>query len=144
MPVLEHSVSEFIEHFKAHASRVQVYPQTEASPLLEVKLGGKVVYLFDRVGPYLATTGEALMIVNPMVQGVLPSQTQEAELRTVGVSKLEGVGKVLAVLNHHIVLEATAKLVLGVLDESWRGVKVGDWLEFSSLEPVHGFFVRRV
>jgi hypothetical protein len=144
MPVLEHSVNEFIEHFKAHASRVQLYPQTEASPLLEVKLGGKVVYLFDRVGPYAASTGEALMIINPMVQSVQPSQTQEAELRTVGVSKLEGVGKVLAVLNNHIVLEATAKLVLGVLDESWRGVQVGDWLEFSSLEPVHGFFVRRV
>jgi hypothetical protein len=144
MPVLEHSVSEFVEHFKAHASRVQVYPQTEASPLLEVKVGGKVVYLLDRVGPYVAGNGEALMIVNPMVQGVQPSKTQEASLQTVGISKLEGVGQVLAVVPNHIVLETTAKLVLGILDESWRGVQVGDWLEFSSLEPVHGFFVRRV
>jgi hypothetical protein len=144
MPVLEHSVSEFIEHFKAHASRVQLYPQTEASPLLEVKVGGRVVYLLDRVGPYVANAGEAMMIVNPMVQSVQSSETREAALHAVGVSKLEGVGQVLAVTPNHIVLETTAKLVLGVLDDSWRTVQVGDWLEFSSLEPVHGFFVRRM
>lgn len=143
MPVLEHSVSEFIEQFKPHAARVQVYPQTEASPLLEVKVGGRVVYVFDRVGPYVANAGEALMIVNPMVQTLNPTEATQQELYTLGTSKLEGLGQVLAVMPNHVVLEAKAKLVLGVLDDSWRSLKTGDWVGFSSLEPIHGFFVRR-
>ncbi|MFN3267457.1 MAG: hypothetical protein ACK41E_11540 [Deinococcales bacterium] len=143
MPVLEHSVSEFIEQHKAYAVRVQIYPQTEASPLLEIKLAGKIVYVFDRVGPYVANTGKALMIVNPMVQTLAQTQTREQELHTVGVSRLEGIGQILAVLPHHVVLEASARLVIGVLDESWRKLKAGDWVAFSSLEPVHGFFVRK-
>jgi hypothetical protein len=167
MPALEHSISEFIEQFKPHASRVQLYPQTEASPLLEVKVGGRVVYVLDRVGPYVAGTGEVWMIVNPMVATLSKAQTQEAELHSTGISKLEGVGLVVAIAPNHVVLEVTpnhvvlevtpdrnvlevtqpetkAKLVLGVLDESWRSVQVGDWVQWVSLEPVHGFIVRRV
>jgi hypothetical protein len=143
MPVLEHSVAEFIEQFKPHASRVTVYPQTEASPLLEVKVGGRVVYVFDRVGPYSTPTGDVWMIVNPMVNSLSKTESRETELQLAGVSKLEGVGQVVAVMPSHVVLEAKAKLVLGVLDESWRGLAVGDWVQFVSLEPVHGFFVRR-
>jgi hypothetical protein len=143
MPVLEHSVSEFIEQFKTHASRVTVYPQTEASPLLEVRVGGKVVYVFDRVGPYATPTGDVWMIINPMVNTLVKTESREAELNLAGVSKLEGVGQVVAFAPSHVVVQAKAKLVLGVLDDSWRGFAVSDWVEFSSLEPVHGFFVRR-
>ena len=144
MPVLEHSTIEFVEHFKAHAARVFLYPQIEASPLLEVRVGGRVIYLFDRTGPYGAVNGEALLIVNPMVNTLALAQTQEAILNILGVSKLEGVGKVIAVEPNHVVLEARATLVIGVLDDSWRKVKIGDWVGFSSLEPVHGFFVKSI
>jgi hypothetical protein len=144
MPVLEHSTIEFLEHFKAHAARVFLYPQIEASPLLEARVGGRIVYLFDRTGPYSAVNGEALMIVNPMVETVTVSETQEADLNVLGVSKLEGVGQVVAVEPNHVVLLTRALLVIGVLDDSWRKVKVGDWVRFSSLEPVHGFFVKSV
>ena len=54
------------------------------------------------------------------------------------------VGRVVAVEPNHVVVEARALLVIGVLDDSWRKVKVGDWVGFSSLEPVHGFFVKSV
>jgi hypothetical protein len=121
-----------------------LYPQIEASPLLEVRVGGRVVYLFDRTGPYSAVNGEALMIVNPMVDRLIVAETQEADLNVLGVSRLEGVGRVVAVEPNHVVLEARALLVIGVLDDSWRKVKVGDWVGFSSLEPVHGFFVKSV
>ncbi len=144
MPVLEHSTIEFLEHFKAHAARVFLYPQIEASPLLEVRVGGRVVYLFDRTGPYSAVNGEALMIVNPMVDSLSVVETQEADLNVLGISRLDGVGRVVAVEPNHVVLEARALLVIGVLDDSWRKVKVGDWVEFSSLEPVHGFFVKSI
>ncbi len=144
MPVLEHSTTEFLEHFKAYAARVFLYPQIEASPLLEARVGGRVVYLFDRTGPYSAANGEALMIVNPMVDSLSMAETQEADLNVLGISRLDGVGRVVAVEPNHVVLEARALLVIGVLDDSWRKVKVGDWVEFSSLEPVHGFFVKSI
>ncbi len=144
MPVLEHSTIEFLEHFKAYAARVFLYPQIEASPLLEVRVGGRVVYLFDRTGPYSAVNGEALMIVNPMVDSLSVAESHEADLNVLGISRLEGVGRVVAVEPNHVVLEARALLVIGVLDDSWRKVKVGDWVEFSSLEPVHGFFMKSI
>lgn len=77
MPVLEHSAAEFVERFKHHAARVTLYPQTEASPLLEARVGGRVIYLFDRVGPYSARPGEALVIVNPVAETVL-QQTRKS------------------------------------------------------------------
>jgi hypothetical protein len=144
MPVLEHSTIEFLEHFKAHAACVFLYPQIEASPLLEARVGGRVVYLFDRTGPYSAVNGEALMIVNPMVDSLSAAESQEADLTVLGVSKIKGVGRVVAVEPNHVVVEARALLVIGVLDDSWRKVKVGDWVGFSSLEPVHGFFVKSI
>ncbi len=144
MPVLEHSTEEFVERFKAFATKVFLYPQIEASPLLEVRVGGRVVYMFDRLGPYAARSGDALMIVNPMLDSIEKSEVAEAELVVLGVSKLEGVGLVKHVEANHVVVEAKATLLLGVLDDSWRNIRVGDWVKFSSLEPVHGFFLRRV
>ena len=58
MPVLEQSVAEFMERWKQHATIATVYPQPEGSPLLEARVGGRVIYLFDRVGPYVARHGE--------------------------------------------------------------------------------------
>jgi hypothetical protein len=144
MPVLEHSTIEFLEHFKAFAARVFLYPQIEASPLLEARVGGRVVYLFDRTGPYSAVPGEALLIVNPMADTIESTVAQEADFRVLGISKIEGVGKVIGVEPNHVVLLARAPLVVGVLDDSWRKVKIGDWVKFSSLEPVHGFFVKSI
>ncbi len=144
MPVLEHSTIEFMEHFKAHAARVFLYPQIEASPLLEARVGGRVIYLFDRMGPYAAVNGEALMIVNPMVNSLEVCETQEASLETQGISQLEGQGQVLFVEANHVVVSAKATLVLGVLDDSWRSLKIGDWVRFTSLAPVHGFFVKSI
>jgi hypothetical protein len=143
VPVLEHSTAEFIERFKHRATLVVLYPQIEASPLLEARVGGRVVYLFDRTGPYTARVGEALVIVNPVAEQLEKLEgDHEAVLNVVGVSKIEGVGRVLEVDAGHVVLEARAVLVIGALDESWRGLREGDWVSFSSAEPVHGFFVR--
>ncbi len=144
MPVLEHSTIEFLEHFKAHAARVFLYPQIEASPLLEARVGGRIIYVFDRMGPYAAVNGDALMIVNPMVDTLIVSAVQETALESIGVSRIEGIGKVLSIEPNHVVLDARAPLVMGVLDDSWRKIRVGDWVSFSSLAPVHGFFVKSI
>jgi hypothetical protein len=143
MPVLEHSIAEFIERFKHHASRVTLYPQTEASPLMEVKLSNRVIYLFDRTGPYSAKPGEALVIVNPTAETVFKTDAEEA-LTITGVSSLEGVGRVLETQQGYVIIEARAVMVVGVFDDSWRVVKVGDQVGFSSLDPVHGFYLKAV
>jgi hypothetical protein len=143
VPVLEHSVTEFIERFKHHAARVTLYPQTEASPLLEARVGGRVVYLFDRVGPYSAKAGEALVIVNPMSETVFRTDAEES-LTINGVSSIEGVGQVLETQQGYVVVQARAPLVVGVLDDSWKHAKVGDRVAFSSVDAVHGFYLKAV
>jgi hypothetical protein len=143
MPVLEHSIAEFIERFKHRASRVTLYPQTEASPLMEVKLSNRVIYLFDRTGPYSAKPGEALVIVNPTAETVFKTDAEEA-LTITGVSSLEGVGRVLETQQGYVIVEARAVMVVGVFDDSWKTVKVGDQVGFSSLDPVHGFYLKSV
>ncbi len=141
MPVLEHSVSEFIERFKQHAARVTLYPQIEASPLLEAKVGNRVIYLFDRTGPYSAKPGEALVIINPIAETVFATDAEES-LTVNGISSIEGVGQVLETQQGYVVVQARAPMVVGVFDESWKTLKPGDRAAFSSVDAVHGFYLR--
>ena len=141
MPVLEHSVAEFIERFKHHAARVNLYPQIEASPLLEVKVANRVIYLFDRTGPYTAKPGEALVIVNPTAETVFKTDAEES-LTINGISSIEGVGRVLETQQGYVIVQARAPMVVGVFDDSWKGLNIGDQVGFSSLDPVHGFYLK--
>lgn len=139
MPVLENSVAEFIERWKHHTTRVTLYPQLEGSPLLEIAVGGRVLYLLDRVGPYAAKPGETTMIVNPMAETVFSVDLTEASLTITGISAIEAVGQVLEVSRDFVVIQARLPLVVGVLDQSWKEISVGQMVSFVSLEPIHGF-----
>jgi hypothetical protein len=139
VPVLENSVIEFIERWKHHASRVTLYPQLEGSPLLEISAAGRVLYVLDRVGPYAAKPGETSMIVNPMTETVFGVDLSEPSLTITGISGIEAVGSVLEVSRDFVVIQARLPLVVGVLDQSWKEIKVGQTVSFVSLEPIHGF-----
>ncbi len=139
MPVLENSVAEFIERWKHHATRVTLYPQLEGSPLLEIGAAGRVLYVMDRVGPYAAKPGEVSMIVNPMTETVFGVDLDSESLTITGISGIEAVGRVLEVSRDFVVLQARLPLVVGVLDQSWKEIKVGQMVSFVSLEPIHGF-----
>jgi hypothetical protein len=168
VPVLEDSVADFIERHRQNAVPARLYPQPEGSPLLEVRLEAlpalptlpaehadverdngdpqrprpmPVLYLFDRVGPYAARPGFIKIIVNPMVETLTPSQEREGQLHTIGVSQVVGVGQVLAIERHEVVVMARSKLVIGVFDLSWKHCQVGQWVSFESVAPVHGFIV---
>ena len=142
MPVLEHSVFEFIERFKQHAVKTTLYPQIEGSPLIEAKLGSQVIYLFDRTGPYSAKHGAALVIVNPVTETIAPSEAEDL-LSITGISSLEAVGIVLEMEQSHVIVKTRGvTLVVGVLDDSWKSVKLGQRVAFKSVDAVHGFYLK--
>lgn len=139
MPVIESSVAEFVERWREHAIPVHLYPQPEGSPLIEAHFAGRVLYLLDRAGPYALRPGETRLIINPVTATVVRADEQEERLHVTGVSRIEATGQVLDVTPSLLVVRALAPLVVGVFDDSWRGVSRGDWVSFTSLEPVHGF-----
>ena len=142
MPVLEHSVFEFIERFKQHAVKTTLYPQIEGSPLIEAKLGSQVIYLFDRTGPYSAKHGAALVIVNPVTETITASDAGDL-LSITGVSSLEAVGVIVETEQSHVIVKTRGvTLVVGVLDDSWKIAKSGQRIAFKSVDAVHGFYLK--
>lgn len=140
---LETSEREFAGRFEEFAASGVLYPQREGSPLLEFASGGRVLYLFDRSGPYAAVPGEARVVVHgvldPAFTRLLPEPAAQV-LTVLGVSGVEGQGKVLAVRGAAVIVQARMPLVLGSF-EALPGVRPGDWLAFRTLPPLHGFLI---
>ncbi|ADV66247.1 hypothetical protein [Deinococcus maricopensis] len=140
---LESTPEEFAARFAAFAAQGVVYPQPEGSPLLEFTAGGRVLYLFDRSGPYAARPGPARVVVHGVARRWALSDAREEALGAVGVSAVEGVGVVLSVARQVLVVQARLPLVLGVLGGA-AGVSVGDWVAFETEPPLHGFLAEGV
>ncbi|MFC4454638.1 hypothetical protein [Deinococcus sonorensis] len=138
--MLETTPEEFIQRHVAHAARGLVYPQPEGSPLMEFAAGGRVLYLFDRTGPFSQRPGEASVIVHGILNRWAPAEVQAEQLSVVGVSALEGVGRVLERPRPHTaVVQARLPLVLSSFGP--LPVQVGDWISFGTEAPLHGFLV---
>ncbi|WP_102128472.1 hypothetical protein [Deinococcus planocerae] len=144
---LESSELEFASRYAPFAAQGQLYPQREGSPLLEFASGGRVLYLFDRTGPYRGRPGPARVVVHgvldrrgggPRVLNAEEVGRARATLAVVGVSEVEGVGELLAVSRRVWVVGARLPLVLGAFEEL-PGAAVGDWVAFRTLPPLHGF-----
>ena len=138
---LETSEQEFARRFADYAAAGELYPQREGSPLLEFVAGGRVLYLFDRCGPYAARPGPAQVVVHGMLD---PAQTAvlggpaEESLSVQGVSALSGCGQVLEASRRVWVVQARVPLVLAAF-EPLPSVRAGDWVRFLTLPPLHGF-----
>lgn len=146
---LESSELEFMSRYGAFAAEGQLYPQREGSPLLEFASGGRVLYLFDRCGPYRGRPGPARVVVHGVLDRrgggprVLPpgeAERPREALTVVGVSEVEGVGELLAVSRRVWVVRARLPLVLGTF-EDLPGAEVGGWVSFRTLPPLHGFLL---
>lgn len=142
--MLESSEREFASQYAHYAAQGTLYPQLEGSPLLEFAAGGRVLYLFDRTGPYLARPGEARVIIHGVLDitatSALPQPETEESLSVLGVSAIEGRGQVVALPRGAWVVQARVPLVLAAFD-SLPEVQVGDWVAFRTLPPLHGFMV---
>ncbi|MDO4246328.1 MAG: hypothetical protein Q4C89_09920 [Deinococcus sp.] len=138
---LETSEQEFADRFAAYAATGELYPQREGSPLLEFVAGGRVLYLFDRCGPYAARPGAARVVVHGMLDpaqtAVLGSPAEES-LSVQGVSALSGCGQVLEASRRVWVVQARVPLVLAAF-APLPPVRAGDWVQFVTLPPLHGF-----
>jgi hypothetical protein len=137
--MLETSEAEFASRYHAYAAEGLLYAQTEGSPLLEFTAGGRVLYLFDRCGPYAAPAGPARVIVHGVLRShevVAPGAS--ARLSVVGVSALDGCGPVIARPDRRTaVVQARLPLVLSTFEP--LTVAVGEWLRFVTEAPLHGF-----
>lgn len=139
---LETSPDEFAARFAAYAARGRLYPQPEGSPLLEFVCAGLPLYLFDRMGPYAARSGDARVVVHGILERCELLEGGEEELRLTGISRLCGVGRVLDVESRRsAVVQARLPLVLSRL-EGLPPLSAGDWLAFETQSPLHGFLVR--
>lgn len=144
---LESSETEFASRYEAFAAQGLLYPQREGSPLLEFSTGGRVLYLFDRSGPYAGRPGPARVVVHglldlPETRVLSPEETATTRetLTVVGVSGVEGAGEVLDVTRRVWVVRARVPLVLAAF-EPLPPVRPGDWVAFRTLPPLHGFLV---
>nr|WP_041230766.1 hypothetical protein [Deinococcus peraridilitoris] len=145
--VLESSVEEFVARFAPYAAEGTLYPQHEGSPLLEFAAAGRVLYLFDRTGPYAVKPGNGRVIVHGVTEAMhtlnlgseaagVPTQ----QLNLLGVSAVEGVGMVEEVFRGLTVVRARLPLVLGSLS-GLPTLRAGDWVSFRTTPPLHGFVV---
>ncbi|WP_019586550.1 hypothetical protein [Deinococcus apachensis] len=144
---LESSETEFASRYEAFAAQGLLYPQREGSPLLEFSTGGRVLYLFDRSGPYAGRPGPARVVVHglldlPGTHVLTPEETVTVRenLTVVGISGVEGVGEVLDVTRRVWVVRARVPLVLAAF-EPLPHVRPGDWVAFRTQPPLHGFLV---
>lgn len=138
---LESSEGEFTTRFAAHAAEGLLYPQREGSPLLEFSAGGRVLYLFDRNGPYAAAPGPARVIVHGVLEEftrLAPEDAAEEALTSVGISQVEGRGQVVAVQRSVCVVQARLPLVLAAFT-ALPALAPGDWVAFRTAPPLHGF-----
>ena len=146
---LETSEAEFAHRYAAYAAEGELYPQTEGSPLLEFLSGGRVLYLFDRCGPYAARPGPARVVVHGVLdpagtqvmgdESGRPGQGTES-LLVQGVSSVTGCGSLLHVSRRVWVVQARLPLVLAGFT-ALPPAQPGDWVTFRTLPPLHGFVV---
>lgn len=143
---LENSEQEFIARYAEYAASGELYPQVEGSPLMEFGVGGRVLYLFDRTGPYTACAGRASVIVHGLLNRASLELHEEAPasgeaLTVTSVSGVEGSGRLLAASLRTWVVQARLPLVLSYYDPL-PPASVGQWISFTTVPPLHGFLVK--
>ena len=139
--MFEESVEGFVAQWKPYAARALLFAHTEGSPLLECRVGGVLLSVFDRTGPYDAPPGEAQLIIHPVAERVRQTKERRKEIEVLSASRIRARGLVLVRQGRMVVLDAGAPLVVGVFGGLGDDVALGGWLELESLAPVHGFVV---
>ena len=137
----EDSIEGFIAQWKPYAATVQLFSRTEGNPLLECGAAGKIFHVLERTGPYQVGPGSAKMIVNAVAETVQKASETRKRLEVTGLSKIHAQGPVLLRQQRSVVLDVGLPLVVSVFSELPSDVAAGDWLEFHSLPPLHGFVV---
>ena len=137
----EDSIEGFILQWKPYAATVRLFSRTEGNPLLECGAAGKIFHVLERTGPYQVGSGSARIIVSAAAEKVEKASETRKRLEVTGLSKIHAQGPVLLRQQRTVVVDAGIPLVVGVFAGLPDDVAAGDWLEFTSLPPLHGFVV---
>lgn len=138
--MFEDSPEAFVQRWRPYAAQVELFAHTEGSPLLELATDHAVLQVLERTGPYLATPGPATAILNPTTDRLGADAAPGKELEASGVASLRARGLVLLRDDPFVVVDAGVPLVVGV-EGDLPEVGPGDWVEFESRAPVHGFLI---
>ena len=139
--MFEESPDGFISRWRTHAARARVFSRTEGLPLLEVEAGGAILQVLERTGPYLASPGEAQVIINPTAVSVQVHSNGKRSVEVAGIGQMRGCGQVTLRDDPFLVLDVGAPVVLGVVEELPAEAVPGAWVSFEAIPPIHGFVV---
>lgn len=139
--MFEESPDGFINRWRGYAAPVRVYSRTEGLPLLEVEIGGAILQVLERTGPYLATPGKAKVIVNPTANSVAVHPGGSRSVDAIGIGKMRACGVITFRDDPFLVLDVGAPIVLGVVEPLPEDAVPGAWVSFEAIPPIHGFIV---
>lgn len=131
----------FIVRWRPFTTDVRLFGRVEGSPLLEVSVGGVILQVLERTGPYRAVPGEARMILNPTAQRLEVVASATKLIEPTGISKARVTGVVILREENMVVVDAGVPLVVGVHEPLDDHVAAGDVVAFDGLPPIHGFLV---
>jgi hypothetical protein len=141
--MIEESIEAFMVRYKPYAATVELLPRTEGSPLLECYVNGQILRLLERTNPYLAKPGKAQLIINPTTERLLASSDTQKRLKTVSLGALNVTGVMLERERRSAIIDAGIPLVVATLEEIDEQLSVGDWVNFETLVPIHGFVLAK-
>ena len=142
--MLEDSVENVVLQWKTYAATVKIYPKTEGSPLLECFANNQVFYLFERTSPYESSVGTRQVIINPVAKHLQLTNETKKEINTIDISALEATGLIIYRGKHMVVVDAGLPLVVGYTEPLPDEIVTGEWLELTTIRPIHGFVVPMV
>jgi len=142
--MFEDSVEGFVDRWRRHATDGFAFARAEGSPLLEVSVGGSVIQLFERTGPYEAPTGPVRLIVHAVAAAWSIDPDATAALAAVSPARLHICGSVVEVDGPLAVVDAGVPVVLGFdpLDAAQPLPAVGDRVICESQVPAQAFVLR--
>lgn len=142
--MFEDSVEGFVDRWRRHAVDGIAFARAEGSPLLEVAVGGAVVQLFERTGPYDAPTGPVRLIVHAVASSWTTGSDDAPSLAALSPARLRISGSVVEVDGAMVVVDAGVPVVLGLdpVDGAQPWPATGDRLVCESLVPAQAFVLR--
>lgn len=129
--------------WRGYANRATLYSHIEGSPLLECVINNYILNVFERTNPYISIPGDIEIIVNPLAEQVTKPEEPSKHLELTGISQMHACGLVLFRSDNTVVIDAGLPLVVSVFANLPDDAAAGDWLEFTSLAPIHGFILTR-
>lgn len=144
---IETSVEDFISRYKKFAAVGKLYQQPPGSPLLEFGTETDVFYLINRTKIIFEPVDNVKVIINGQIK---PEDLRKIDknykpppkefIENIQISIVYGTGIIRAVEPQALIIDATMPLVLSC-PELIEGYSIGDWIEFQTQPPLHGFVV---